>query len=80
LPTEKIFTDISQNKKEAFIAFIPIMNILITGAFDFVGSNLSKAPESLRVGEAPLGFSFHKPSAGGSKSTCLPPGMYSFWG
>jgi len=51
------------------------MNILITGAFGFVGANLSKAPESLRVGEAPLGFSFHKPSAGGSKSTCLPPGM-----
>ena len=31
--------------------------------------------ESLRVGAAPLGFCFHKPSAGGSKSTCLPPGM-----
>jgi hypothetical protein len=32
------------------------MNILITGAFGFAGANLSKAPESLGVGEAPLGF------------------------
>jgi len=36
-----------------------IMNILITGAFGFVGANLSKAPESLRVGEAPLGFNLN---------------------
>jgi hypothetical protein len=35
------------------------MNILITSAFGFVGANLSKAPESLRVGEAPLGFNLN---------------------